>query len=285
MSYWQNDHRNWSPDSLYLIETPSQMCKELLFYVQETGHFKASKPYFTERENYPSYLLKFTHSGQGTLFYEGSTYTLEKNSFFLIDCKRYQHYFTSSNEPWEMDWIHFYGLGTETFYNYFLRSGSNKCQSVNSKIPAIIQKIQNQLLQKSGKSEFKVSLLIHELLNEVILNKYHSNDFEDDIPYHIKEIRAYLEANLTRTVTLDELATAFNRDKFHLSKEFTKFQGVPPIEYHLLAKISYAKELLRFTSLSMKEISEVIGIKNSSYFSRLFKKRTGMTPLNYRKSD
>ncbi|WP_416378616.1 helix-turn-helix domain-containing protein [Enterococcus casseliflavus] len=49
--------------------------------------------------------------------------------------------------------------------------------------------------------------------------------------------------------------------------------------------MSYAKELLRFTSLSMKEISEVIGIKNSSYFSRLFKKRTGMTPLNYRKSD
>ena len=57
----------------------------------------------------------------------------------------------------------------------------------------------------------------------------------------------------------------------------------PPIEYLLSKKVSYAKDLLRYTKLSVKQISLEIGIENTAYFSRLFKNKTGLSPSQYRR--
>lgn len=283
MDYWQNDDRTWSKDSLYYIETPSKLSQELLFYIQESGRFKASKPYFTEREHLPSFLMKYTTSGQGTLFYEGQTYILEKGDFFWIDCSKYQHYYTSSEEPWEMDWVHFYGSNAASFYEHFMRTGTNVCHAPQSRIPRVMQMIFDLQKQKNAKTDLRVSLLIHELLNEMLLNKFEIDFEDDDIPDYLTEIKHYLDLHFRETITLDQLAAITNRDKFQLSKEFSRYMGVSPIDHHLLNKVTHAKELLRYSSKSIKEIANEVGITNASYFTRLFKSRTGMTPMDYRR--
>ena len=50
-----------------------------------------------------------------------------------------------------------------------------------------------------------------------------------------------------------------------------------------LVKISYSKDLLRYSNQTVKEIAVDVGLENYAYFSRLFKKRTGLTPSQYRK--
>lgn len=47
----------WSADSVRLILTPSATAKNLYFYTQETGYFKTSYPYFSERQNLDSFLI------------------------------------------------------------------------------------------------------------------------------------------------------------------------------------------------------------------------------------
>lgn len=61
--------------------------------------------------------------------------------------------------------------------------------------------------------------------------------------------------------------------------------GLPPIEYQISKRISYSKDLLRYSRLSIKEISLVIGIENTAYFSRLFKKKVGISPSDYRQTE
>ena len=87
MVYWEKADHSWTKDSERVIHTPSQKSKELFFYLQEIGHFKAFKPYFTERENLPSYLIKFTLGGQGFLQYQGKEYHLSLVIFFGLTAK------------------------------------------------------------------------------------------------------------------------------------------------------------------------------------------------------
>ena len=59
--------------------------------------------------------------------------------------------------------------------------------------------------------------------------------------------------------------------------------GITINEYLILTRISYAKELLKYTSLPVSEITFEVGMNNVTHFINLFKAREGCTPLVYRK--
>ena len=71
-------------------------------------------------------------------------------------------------------------------------------------------------------------------------------------------------------------------NKFHLVHTFTKHLGVSPINYVINKRIQEAKNLLATTSYSIRDIASIVGFGNSSYFSQMFKKVTGISPKSYR---
>jgi len=284
VKYWEKADHSWTDDSIRIFNTPSTRSKQLFYYIQEIGHFKAMKPYFTERQNLKSYLLKFTLGGKGRLRYQGQVYTIEKGDIFFIDCMNYQHYATISDEPWEMDWIHFYGSNVDAFYEEYIKNGSNVFKAKNDRIHKIIQEIMDLQQTRNAKTEFQISLLIHEMLNEILIQKYDLGFEEKNIPDYILQIKNYLEDNFKKKISLQDLEHTCRLNKFQLSKEFTHFIGIPPIEYLINFRINIAKGLLRYTNKSVKEIAYEVGIEDTPYFNRLFKRKTEMTPLEYRKN-
>ena len=99
MDYWEKANHSWSEDSKRVILTPTQRSRNLFFYIQEIGYFKAPVPYYTERAHLPSYLIKFTLSGEGLLTYKDNQHQLKAGDLFFIDCQEYQRYQTISEEP------------------------------------------------------------------------------------------------------------------------------------------------------------------------------------------
>lgn len=290
MNYWENANHSWSSDSTRFVNTPKQKSRDLLYYIQEIGHFKASKPYFTERENLPSFLMKFTLSGSGELHYQNNIYTIETGDVFLIDCNNYQYYKTISNEPWEMDWIHFYGGNSDIFYKEFTKNGrnvfrTNPAKAKQNTIHALMQKLLHLQKEPNARTDFECSVLIHELLNELIFQKYELDFAKSDIPGYIKSVKNYIDENYRYGISLEDLEKQFHINKYQIAKEFSKFIGQPPIDYQISRKLSYAKDLLRYSNLSVKEVSLEIGLENFAYFSRLFKRKTGISPSEYRKTD
>lgn len=287
MSYWQSANHSWSKDSIRYINTPTQKTKELFYYVQEIGHFKAHKPYFTERENLASYLVKYTRHGEGSLFYNDVEYTLKRGDIFFIDCNHYQFYETISDEPWEMDWIHFYGDNANLLYKEFMRIGNNVFATDSekveqNKIHLILEQLLHLQKNQTAKTDFQVSVLLHELLNELIMQKYQLDFNEEEIPDYILHLKEYIDKNFSREITLDNLEQNYHLNKYQINKDFSKYMGKPPIEYQINQRITHAKDALRFSNKTLQEISMEVGIDNYAYFSRLFKKRTGITPKEYR---
>jgi Response regulator containing CheY-like receiver domain and AraC-type DNA-binding domain len=83
-------------------------------------------------------------------------------------------------------------------------------------------------------------------------------------------------------MSLEYVADQFELDPIFLSKEFKRVKHVTFIDYLTNIRIAEAKRLLVETNQQISSIAESMGY-NPSYFNRLFKKVTGMTPGQYRK--
>ena len=95
---------------------------------------------------------------------------------------------------------------------------------------------------------------------------------------------AYMEEHLYGKLTMDDLSHTLSFGKTYISQYFAKVCGYSIIDYFNMMKINEAKRLIRETGRNFCEISEALMFSNSHYFSTLFRKHTGMTPTEYKRS-
>jgi len=99
----------------------------------------------------------------------------------------------------------------------------------------------------------------------------------------LADVKHYLDENFHKKITLDDLAERFYINKFYLARLFREQYGSSVINYLLYLRISRAKELLRFTEMTVEEIGARCGMPDANYFSRAFRKIEGMSPSEFRK--
>ena len=96
-------------------------------------------------------------------------------------------------------------------------------------------------------------------------------------------VRKYMEDNYMFDLSLDSVSEILHISPAYLSAQFKKYQKTNFLDCLTELRINAAKELLADPFRSAAEIASMVGYEDSSYFARAFKKRTGMTPTQYRK--
>lgn len=107
-------------------------------------------------------------------------------------------------------------------------------------------------------------------------------DTEEESP--IEKVKRIIAENISTEISREELAAQVYMSPDYLTRLFRKSTGSSLSEYIIGKRIALAKQLLENTELTMVEISEKAGFSYSTYFTRIFKKKTGMTPQQYRES-
>ena len=97
------------------------------------------------------------------------------------------------------------------------------------------------------------------------------------------QFKALLYEKIKDKHLVSDYATMLNISPNHLNKVIKSATGKSPSQWIDEVLITEAKILLYQTKLSIKEIAFGVGFTDASYFSRLFKRHTGLTPLQYRK--
>lgn len=92
----------------------------------------------------------------------------------------------------------------------------------------------------------------------------------------------YIRSNLTSKLSIEKVASHVGYSDYYLSKKFAAETGMLFADYVNQERIHYAQTLLRTGNLSVQTISEMLQYSSTSYFGRVFKKTTGMTPTEYR---
>ena len=101
--------------------------------------------------------------------------------------------------------------------------------------------------------------------------------------YVIEAIK-YIQFNYSSDISVDDIANAVGISRSHLYRVFVSNLGQSPIDYLTEYRINEACELIKNTNLSISQIAVSVGFFDQFYFSRVFKKHTGMSPREYRKT-
>jgi len=274
-------------ESVWRVVTAGGGAKAHLPYVQEAGDFRAHGKYFTTREGLPSYLIKYTASGEGTLEYGGQSVPLPAGHFFWIDCEPSQSYRTSDPAgDWRVLWVHFYGAGCAYFHEQFLSATGGRSDAAlpaDSPVPALLQAI----LELYGKgchgpdADLRAAALLTTIMSECVSAASRRSD--SAATGSVREARDFLLLHYAEPVTLDVLAHRLSLSKYHLQKMFRRQIGQTPNEFLNALRLNHAKEYLRATDEPVARIAEAVGFENASYFIRRFKRHEGVTPAVYRR--
>lgn len=276
-----------APESRWNMIFPTSTAKASFLYIQEIGHFLAGPNYFTRRDGYDSFLLKYTISGCGKMEYNGKTWIIPQGTMFWVDCKTPNRYCTDPEVgTWDMLWIHFYGANARAYYEAFLNYNNGEPVIHLPKGNTVAHTLQALLaLDNSGNRQFEADLraatLLTQLVSECTLSAMHFS-INANVPKIVQEIQLHLQKTFRQQSSLENLGNRFNLNPFYLQKLFKRYIGQSPNEYCIYLRISHAKELLRTTHKSISEIAYASGIENLGYFTRLFKKHEGLTPQEYR---
>jgi transcriptional regulator GlxA family with amidase domain len=108
---------------------------------------------------------------------------------------------------------------------------------------------------------------------------------EADSSHHdevVAQVQQWLQANLSSPISLEQLAAQSQLSARTLHRRFKRATGMSPLNYLQSLRIVGAKELLRHSNLTVGDIAWQQGIQDISYFSQLFRRHAGMSPLQYR---
>lgn len=159
---------------------------------------------------------------------------------------------------------------------------------IASNIQNILNDIENEFID-SGDNSILRSYIILLWSYLIKYSKVESNkDLLDRTPYstEIEKTMVYINQNLKKNLTLDEIAHVANMNKTYFSTIFKKVTGKTVWEYILNARVELAISYLikNNDELNITEILNMCGFNNATSFNKTFKKITGKTPTEYKKT-
>lgn len=257
------------------------------FLVNNSGYQKMlTRNTFTFREKGRlDYLMLFVLSGRGTFEINGQEKIIRQNQCVLYKPHQMQKYnFLCEDEP-EVFWIHFTGNSIEALLS---KAGINAGTAYNFNNPEhisnLFKKIITELQIKKPMFEgFVISSFI-ELISYVGRENLNFQQKEGSVNRdRLDEVLRKLHKDYNKNLKLEELSKICSLSKYRFLHVFKEHTGFSPMEYLKHIRVEKAKDLLLSSSLSVAEISQIVGYENQLYFSRVFKSIEGISPNNFRK--
>ena len=121
--------------------------------------------------------------------------------------------------------------------------------------------------------------IVYQLMARFLKDAQPKTEINDD---RIQKVLSYIRKNIYKTIDIDSLAAISCLSKDHFIRLFKKEINNTPLQYINQKKIEKAQLILITDSMPVKNISYLLAYEDPSYFNRLFKKLTGVTPQQYR---
>ena len=139
----------------------------------------------------------------------------------------------------------------------------------------------DELVEKLARSDEKDKISI--VVGIISLVRSVSSNEIKEFPI-VNEVKCTILRNVRYDLSAREIAEKVGMSMYYMMHSFKKQMGITITEYKNTLKIDHAKNMLVNTELSITDIGLACGFENSSYFSKMFARRTGLSPTKYRKN-
>lgn len=230
------------------------------------------------------YQLVYITKGKGVFENKDKSHKLSEGSMIMLVPGSWHRYKPNKTTGWIENYVGFNGsIVTENLQQYNLLSQNSVFDCGKKEyILAIYQNIFEYIKQEKPGYQQIVSGLILQLLGSMTAIQKQKNFSGKRIEKMIENIRFFIRQNSTQQINFQDIANNNNLSYSLFRRSFKEYTGISPLQYQLHLRILKSKELLRVSDKSIKEISLEVGFENTYYFSRLFKKKEGITASEFR---
>lgn len=229
-------------------------------------------------------IWQYTLAGEGALIYENSEYRLFPGSAMMVEVPHQNTYFLPpESDYWEFLYISLNGSEIMRLWRESVKQDGPVVElPINS---APVEKAIN--IFKSGvngeiRNALNASALAYDFMLSIMEYILPSDGVNTNRPSFLNDVVSYCLEHPDGDLSVDALAEVAGYSRYHFSREFHRFQGMPPAEFVNQLRIKLAVRLLQTEKLSIKEISDRCGFGSSSYFCKVFKKYQGISPGDFR---
>jgi AraC-like DNA-binding protein len=232
------------------------------------------------------YQLLYITNGNGIFTFgnsKQSCFITEGKMFFLMPGV-WHTYKPLENSGWNEYWIGFKGKIIQNIVNegFFINRAPVFNIGLNERIIDLYLKaieIANE--ERAGFQQALSGIVMHIL--GLMYYRDKTRDFEDiELINKINKAKVIMRESVYKSLTAEDISRQLNISYSGFRRAFKEYTGSSPSRYMLELKLNEAKLLLSTTNQPVKEISYVLNFENPDYFPIFFKKRTGLTPVEYR---
>ena len=256
-------------------------------YVTDIGYYPHAEGHFCQRsEPIAEHVLIYCVDGIGWYEVNGERHTVTANHFFVLPAGKPHAYGADESNPWTIYWIHFSGAHATIYAAGALHPQEIK-PNMRSRINyrnQIFEEIFNTLYNGYSRESLRyVSSLLHYYLASMrYINFYRQTDKDTDSDGMVAAAIHYMKENIEKHLTLNDLATYTGYSLTHFSSLFKQQTGKSPLAYFNCLKIEASCQMLDNTDMHINQVCHKVGIPDCYYFSRLFRRITGLSPREYR---
>ncbi len=258
------------------IESPDFFNKSPIKSFNNAGYVKY-RPGFTWDRDYPHDSFYIVSDGSLHFKLKGKEFTAEKNDVIFL--RAIDNAVITNNSP-ESSALYF--IAFEMSENFSVSLSMIYKDTNHLKL---FKDINDAYLSKEPLSNLKISHLFLKLIYSLASEElYSSSEYQQHSKIH--KAAKYINVHYYKDIRIEDLCEMTGYSPAHLRRLFIKIFGVSPNNYILDRKIEMAKEFLSEPpEKTIDEIAELLGICSPSYFCRLFKSKTGLSPVEYKKTN
>ena len=233
-------------------------------------------------------IMIFCTKGKGWLETDGRRVVVGAGEVMIIPPNKAHAYHADEKDPWSIHWAHFSGTAAASYASLLpahehvmmLPAGDSK------EISKMFR--ESYRLVSTGFTERTLLLVSHILRHALGILFFQMGTSlrggSRAIVHDLTKSIEFMRANVARSLTLLELSRHARLSPARFSALFREQTGSSPVEHHIRLRMQAACHLLDTTALSVKEVAAELGYDDPYYFSRIFQKTLGCSPLAYRRS-
>ena len=226
--------------------------------------------------------IEYVLRGKGIVTENDKTFRVKAGDVFILHARNYHDYRADPDDPWSKLWVQVSGPVVPEILRAYGLSHVNHIPDFDLKDEILnIRKLINkstdvETIDREGPRLFLD--LVQKIHAELV-----RRSSEKEPPSLAELVRMHIDDLSDGYTTLDELSGVFHVTKQHLIRVFKSRYGITPHEYILNRRVAIAQSLLKKTNLSVKQIAEQLRFCDAAYLTDFFRRRTGQTPLEFRK--
>ncbi len=273
----------------YIVQyfhSPSRKQKEHSSYITWAGHRKCNHNHVVGPRVLENYKMVFVVNGKGYLTQGKCTNKLiSTGDMFVLFPREKHYYFADQDDPWEIIWVSFNG-DQFAYLLDILGLDLQHCNihnvithDITNKLLLLINELANDDDAQFLCLGYFLQLLHH--ISQIVSsngNKVKTLEIQD----MVQKALLFIEQNYYMNLNVDMLCTHVSYSRSYLSRQFKKETGMSIPEYVSKIRIQNALVLLQETNLSIQEVAASVGVLDPFYFSKIFKKITGLSPNAYK---